>query len=54
MSRYDRAALDTLITSSIWLRDVIGGIRAAIVAYMLHVVVSASAAPPARSAQPVG
>ena len=40
---YDAAALDRLITSSLWLRDVLGGARAATVAYMLHLVVSSSA-----------
>jgi hypothetical protein len=40
---YERAALDRLITSSLWLRDVVGGLRAALVAYMLHRVVSTSA-----------
>ena len=40
---YDRAAVDWLMTSSLWLRDVPGGISAALVAYMLHRVVSTSA-----------
>ena len=39
---YDRAALDHLIWSSLWLRDIPGGIRAAIAAYMLRLVVSGS------------
>jgi hypothetical protein len=39
---YDRAAVDWLMTTSLWLRDVPGGITVAIVAYMLHRVVSMS------------
>ena len=39
---YDRAALDHLIWSSLWLRDIPGGIRAAVAAYMLCLVVSGS------------
>jgi hypothetical protein len=39
---YDRAALDRLISSSLWLRDVPGGMRAVIAAYMLHLVVAGS------------
>ena len=39
---YDRAALDRLISSSLWLRDVPGGIRAVVAAYMLRLVVSGS------------
>ena len=39
---YDRAALDHLIWSSLWLRDIPGGIRAAVAAYMLRLVVSGS------------
>ena len=42
---YDRAAVDWLMTSSLWLRDVPGGISAVIVAYMLHRVASTSARP---------
>jgi hypothetical protein len=45
---YDRAAVDRLITSSLWLRDVTGGLRAAIAAGMLYVVVSDSARAPGR------
>ena len=37
---YDRTAIDRLISSSLWLRDIPGGMRAAIAAYMLHLVVS--------------
>ena len=40
---YDRAAVDWLMTTSLWLRDVPGGITAGLVAYMLHRVVSTSA-----------
>ena len=40
---YDRAAVDRLIRSSLWLRDVTGGIRAATAAYMLYAAVSTSA-----------
>lgn len=47
---YDRAAVDWLMTTSLWLRDVPGGITAAIVAYMVHRVVSTSAPPRGRSA----
>jgi hypothetical protein len=36
---YDRAAVDRLISSSLWLRDVTGALRAAIAAHMLHLVV---------------
>jgi hypothetical protein len=36
---YDRAAVDRLISSSLWLRDLPGALRAAIAAYMLHLVV---------------
>ena len=39
---YDRAAVDTLMATSLWLRDVTGGLRAAIVAYMVHLSVSAA------------
>jgi hypothetical protein len=42
---YDRAAVDWLMTTSLWLRDVPGGISAALVAYMLHRAVSTSARP---------
>ena len=42
---YDRAALDHLIWSSLWLRDIPGGIRAAVAAYMLRLVVSSSSRP---------
>jgi hypothetical protein len=45
---YDRAAIDHLISSSLWLRDIPGGLRAAISAYMLHLVLSA----PARAVDP--
>ena len=48
---YDPAALDRLISSSLWLRDVPGGVRAAIAAYMLHLVVSGSVL---RAASSVG
>jgi hypothetical protein len=40
---YDRAAIDRLITSSLWLREIPGGLRAAIAAYMLYLVLPASA-----------
>ena len=36
---YDRAAVDRLIASSLWLRDVPGGLRAAIAAYMVRLVI---------------
>ena len=36
---YDRAAVDGLIWSSLWLRDIPGGIRAALAAYMLSLVI---------------
>ena len=39
---YDRAAVDHLIWSSLWLRDIPGGIRAAVAAYMLSLVMSGS------------
>jgi hypothetical protein len=39
---YERAAVDRLIWSSLWLRDIPGGIRAAITAYMVHLVMSGS------------
>jgi hypothetical protein len=40
---YDRAAIDRLISSSLWLREIPGGLRAAIAAYMLYLVLPASA-----------
>jgi Na+/H+-translocating membrane pyrophosphatase len=46
---YERVALDRLITSSLWLRDVVGGVRAVLVAYMLHRVVSTSTRPSAAA-----
>ena len=39
---YDRAAVDCLMWSSLWLRDVPGAVRAAVAAYMLSLVVGAS------------
>jgi hypothetical protein len=33
---YDRAAVDRLIATSLWLRDLVGGGRAIIAGYMLH------------------
>ena len=42
---YDRAALDRLISSSLWLRDVPGGIRAVVAVYRLRLVVSGSTFP---------
>ena len=38
---YDRALVDRLITTSLWLRDVPGGVRGALAAYMLHLVIAA-------------
>jgi hypothetical protein len=39
---YDRAAVDRLMWSSLWLRDVPGAIRAAVAAYMLTLVMGGS------------
>jgi hypothetical protein len=39
---YDRAAVDRLMWSSLWLRDVPGAIRAAIATYMLTLVMHGS------------
>lgn len=50
---YDRAALDRLIWSSLWLRDVPAGIRAVVAAYMLRLVVS-GATPVTVAAAPHG
>lgn len=52
---YDRAALDRLISSSLWLRDVPGGMRAVIAAYMLYLVASGVVAgsPRRQSAGPM-
>lgn len=50
---FDRAALDRLITSSLWLRDVPGTLRAGIIGYMLYLVASRSAGVP-MSSRPVG
>jgi hypothetical protein len=41
---YDRAVVDHLIWSSLWLRDIPGAIRAAVAAYMLRLVASGSTA----------
>jgi hypothetical protein len=35
-SAYDRAAVERLISTSLWLRDLVGGCRAIIAAYMLR------------------
>jgi hypothetical protein len=37
---YDRAAVDRLISTSLWLRDLVGGGRAIIAAYMLRRVLA--------------
>lgn len=40
---YDRATVDHLISSSLWLRELTGGLRAAIAGYMLHLALAAPA-----------
>jgi hypothetical protein len=48
---YDRAALDRLMWSSLWLRDVPAGVRAVVAAYMLHLVVSGATPLPVGAAR---